>query len=341
MSKIFKAFNDVYEPPKPSDSPLQVSVELLKKLGYSEEGKLILPFKELFPERKEVSIGEILVSEMDCNKERFFNLVSDLLIHYEDASAKDIFYGVDIFDRGHEGKIKKPWWASQDKDFVCDKPEYFYEIETSLSSITMKGFNTSLIHVGVANDTIVDAKGARLMKKLGGYVTLTPNAKDCICMVGQSTRVVGHGGTNNIYYLVDGLVKATLEDGLIISEALSSNITTTGISPIVISDGKDSTIIMNGMMGTVFSYGNHTSVSGRADLNLLALKGKYNTAFLNTLPNYFYLGESCTLSIHDIASNMIKEIRSGKDVKTNTWYQAIDKESNTFEEVKEMDNAAL
>lgn len=341
MSKIFKAFNDVYEPPKPSDSPLQVSVELLKKLGYSEEGKLILPFKELFPERKEVPIGEILVSEMDCNKERFFNLVSDLLIHYEDASAKDIFYGVDIFDRGHEDKIKEPWWASQDKDFVCDKPEYFYEIETSLSSITMKGFNTSLIHVGVANDTIVDAKGARLMKKLGGYVTLTPNAKDCICMVGQSTRVVGHGGTNNIYYLVDGLVKATLEDGLIISEALSSNITTTGISPIVISDGKDSTIIMNGMMGTVFSYGNHTSVSGRADLNLLALKGKYNTAFLNTLPNYFYLSETCTLSIHDIASNMIKEIRSGKDVKTNTWYQAIDKESNTFEEVKEMDNAAL
>lgn len=60
MSKIFKAFNDVYEPPKPSDSPLQVSVELLKKLGYSEEGKLILPFKELFPERKEVSIGKFL-----------------------------------------------------------------------------------------------------------------------------------------------------------------------------------------------------------------------------------------------------------------------------------------
>lgn len=99
--------------------------------------------------------------------------------------------------------------------------------------------------------------------------------------------------------------------------------------------------MMNGMMGTVFSYGNHTSVSGRADLNLLALKGKYNTAFLNTLPNYFYLGESCTLSIHDVVSNTIKEIRSGRDVKVNTWHQTIDKESNTFEEVKEMNNAAL
>ena len=149
---------------------------------------------------------------------------------------------------------------------MCDEPEYFYEVETSLSSITMKGFNTSLIHDGVANNTIVDAKGARLMKNLSGYVTLTPNARDCICQLGQSTRVAGRGGTNNIYYLVDGLVKATLEDGLIISEALSSSITTTGISPIVISDGKDSTIVMNSMMGTVFSYGSHTSVSGRAEI---------------------------------------------------------------------------
>ena len=264
-----------------------------------------------------------------------------MLIHYEDASAKDIFYGVDILDRGHEGKIVEPWWSSPDEDFVCDKPEYFYKVETTLSTITMKGFNTSLIHDGLSNSTIVDAKGARLWKNLGGYVTLTPNARDCICRLGQSTRVVGHGGSNNIYYLEEGLVKATLEDGLIISVGSSSNITTSGLSPIVISDGKESSIVMNGMMGTVFSYGNHTSVSGRADLNLLALKGKYNTAFLNTLPNYFYLGEFCTLSIHDIGSNTIKEIRSGKDVKANTWYQAIDKESNAFEEVKEMDNAAL
>ena len=74
MSKIFKPFNAVYEPPKPQDSPLQVSVELLKKLGYSEEGKLILPFKELFPEREKVSIGEILVSEMGAARKDFLTL---------------------------------------------------------------------------------------------------------------------------------------------------------------------------------------------------------------------------------------------------------------------------
>lgn len=338
MSKIFKPFNAVYKPPKPQDSPLQVSVELLKKLGYSEDEPL---FKELFPEREEVSIGEILASEIDYNKERFFNLVIDLLVHYKDASAKDIFYGVDILDRGHEGKIVEPWLPSKNKDYVCDKPEYLYKIETTLSSITIKGLDTSLIHNGLVNDTIVDAEGARLMKSMGGHVTFTPNAKDCICQLGQATRVVGHGSSDNIYHLVDGLLKVTLEDGLIISEALSSRITTTGVSPVVISDGKESTIVMNSMMGTVFSYGSRTSVSGSADLNLLALKGKYNTAFLNTLPNYFYLGESCLLSIYDGMDNDIVEIRSGRDVKANTWYQTTDKEFNVFEEVKEMDNAAL
>ena len=41
------------------------------------------------------------------------------------------------------------------------------------------------------------------------------------------------------------------------------------------------------------------------------------------------------------AESFIDEFADQEEVKINTWYQAIDKESNTFEEVKEMDNAAL
>lgn len=57
MSKIFKPFNAVYKPPKPQDSPLQVNVELLKKLGYSEDEPL---FKELFLKEKQYLSGKFL-----------------------------------------------------------------------------------------------------------------------------------------------------------------------------------------------------------------------------------------------------------------------------------------
>ena len=63
MSKIFKTFNDVYEPPKPSDSPLQVSAELLIEMGYNEESELVSNFKKAFPDGKKVSIGELLIHE--------------------------------------------------------------------------------------------------------------------------------------------------------------------------------------------------------------------------------------------------------------------------------------
>ena len=338
MSKVFRVFNDVYVPPKPSDSPLQVSVEILKELGYKDDSELVSSFKKAFPEREEVSIGEILVHEggFDFSKEALFNLVTDLLVHYTDASAKDIFYGVNILDRSHEGKKKEPLFICRNYNYVCDKPEYLYEVETSLASITVKGLNSSLIHNGLVSDTIVDAEGVRLVKDMSGCVTLTPNAKDGIYMLGQGTRTVGNGGSGNIYRLVDGLGRLNVEGGLIISEASSAIITANGLSPVIVSDGKDSAITVNSMTGNVFSYGSHTIIRGTAELVTVLLKGAYSNAFLETFPVYFYLGDYCALTIHDIHANTLKIVRSygtEAEVKPYTWYRVTDKEAGKFEEV--------
>lgn len=338
MSKVFRAFNDVYVPPKPSDSPLQVSVEILKELGYKDDSELVFSFKKAFPGREEVSIGEVLVHEggFDFSKEALFSLVTDLLVHYTDASAKDIFYGVNILDRSYEGKKKEPLFICRNYNYVCDEPEYLYEVETSLSSVTVKGLNSSLIHNGLVSDTIVDAEGVRLDKDMGGRVTLTPNAKDGIYMLGQGTRTVGNGGSGNIYRLVGGLGRLNVEGGLIVSEAMSAIITANGLSPVIVSDGKDSAITVSSMTGNVFSYGSHTIIRGTAELVTVLLKGAYSNAFLETFPDYFYLGDYCALTIHDIHANTLKIVRSyGKEaeVKPYTWYRVTDKEAGKFEEV--------
>lgn len=338
MSKIFKTFDDVYEPPKPSDSPLQVSAELLVEMGYKEESELVSNFKKAFPDGKEVSIGEMLVREGDFgfSKEALFNLVTDLLVHYTDASAKDIFYGVNILDRSHEGKKKEPLFICRNYNYVCDEPGYLCEVKTSLASVTVKGKNSSLIHNGLVSDTIVDAEGVRLMKGMGGHATLTPNAKGGIYMLQQATRTVGHGGNDNIYHLVDGYVRLNVEGGLIVSESMSSIITANGLSPVIVSEGRDSTITVNAITGKVFSYGGNTVIRGTSELVALLLKGAYSNAFLETFPEYFYLGDYCALTIHDIHANTLKILRSygtEPEVKPYTWYRVTDKEAGRFEEV--------
>lgn len=340
MSKIFKAFNRSDTAPNPDDSRLQVSVEILKELGYpeDEEGSIIQVFKELFSStEKRIPIGKILTSDIPFNKRDFINILTDLLVRNEDATARDVFYGVNIFDREHVGSTKESYMGGRKQRYICDKAEHFYTLDTAGGTVVINGLNSSVIQDGSLTDVIVDGEGVRLRKGRGGNVIVTPSANDCIFEIGATTEVVSRGGNDNIYYLCEGFLNAIdVASGLVVAENRNSTITTTGYSPIVVSDSGEADITMNGLNGCVFSYGGHTVVRGKAELEVLLLKGSYSNAALETMPDYFYLGDYCTLTFHDISSNTLRTIRAygrDADVTPYTWYRVTNKETSEFEKV--------
>lgn len=326
-------------------------------MGYSkdEEGGVIQVFKELFGDTTaSVPISKILISDIPFSKRNFFNLLTDLLVRNEDASARDVLYGVNIFSREHEGCTKETYTGQnvRTQRYSCHKAEHLYEIYTVGGTVTITGLNSSLIHDGCLSNVIVDGEGIRLRKGTGGSIIVTPNADDCIFDIGATTEVVSRGGNNNIFHLCNGfLTTIDAASALIVSENRNSEIITTGYSPIVVSDGSESDITMNGANGCVFSYGSHSTVRGKAELEVLLLKGNYSNAALESLPDYFYLGDYCTLTTVDAQTNTLKTIctyGSEAEVKSHTWYRVTDRETYEFEEVimnseevKEMDNAAL